>query len=148
MGIFERPPKSGVWWISYCDGGGARHREKVGRRDQAHMSYAQRRLEIAEGVYVPPRARTLSFRELAATAMESKKLRVAPRSFQTDQLRLGKLFRVNSKLPSMPAEGVGSEVLEALFDNLRRIGLCGGTVNRYRSLLSSIFAYGVRSGQL
>lgn len=147
MGIFERPPRSGVWWISYSDGAGLRHREKIGRRDHARSSYEQRRREVREGRYVPPRSagRTLSFRELAAAAMEHKKLRLAPLSFQSDRQRLGKLM---STIVDTPAELVTSERLEAIFDNLRREGLCGGTVNRYRSLVSSIFAWGVRAGRV
>ena len=43
-GVFERPPKSGVWWILfYADG--KRHREKVGRKSDAIKLYQKRKSE-------------------------------------------------------------------------------------------------------
>jgi integrase len=153
MGIFERPIKSGVWWISYKDSTGRRHREKVGRRDKANLMYAERRREIGEGRYVPPRSagRTLTFRALASAAMAHKKLRLRPLSYFADQWRLGKVLGISiggRTLGAMPAEAVTQGSIDAVLDQLLGMGLCGGTVNRYRSLLSSIFGYGVRDGIL
>jgi integrase len=72
VGIFEKPKGSGVWGISYCDRQGKRHRERVGRRADAIAAYSDRKREIREGRYVPPRSGglTLTFRDLAERAME------------------------------------------------------------------------------
>jgi len=42
-GVFERPPRSGVWWISYFDSAGQWHREKVGRHSVAVKAYVNRK---------------------------------------------------------------------------------------------------------
>ena len=46
-GIFERPKRSGIWWIDYRDGAGLRHREKIGRRAEAGKAYDCRVKEVA-----------------------------------------------------------------------------------------------------
>ena len=52
-GIFERPKDSGIWWVSYCDGEGRRHREKVGPRGLALDVYRKRKNEIREARFFP-----------------------------------------------------------------------------------------------
>jgi hypothetical protein len=54
-GVFEKQPGSGVWWICYFDADGKRHREKVGRYTVAVDAYYQRKQEIREGRFQPPR---------------------------------------------------------------------------------------------
>ena len=51
-GIFERPPGSGVWWVSYFRDG-KRHREKVGRKSDARDLYQHRKAEGRAGVKLP-----------------------------------------------------------------------------------------------
>ena len=51
-GIFERPPGSGVWWVSYYRDG-KHHREKVGRKSDARDLYQQRKAEGRAGVKLP-----------------------------------------------------------------------------------------------
>ncbi|HEX4381209.1 MAG TPA: site-specific integrase [Candidatus Acidoferrum sp.] len=145
-GIFERPKRSGVWWISYMFGK-QRHREKVGRRDDALEAYMRRRREIREGKFVPRQASALSFRDLAAAAMEHKRLRLAPASYATDLRRLGHLL---PKIGAIEAERfiVDPELLENTIGDLKRGGLSGSTCNRYRALLSSIFSFGFKTSLL
>ncbi len=51
-GVFERPLKSGVWWILfYADG--KRHREKVGRKSDAIKLYQKRKSEAHAGIKLP-----------------------------------------------------------------------------------------------
>jgi hypothetical protein len=77
-GIFQRPPRSGVWWMSYLDAEGRRHREKVGERYAALDALRRRRLEVNEGRFVPPRGGArLTFRDLAtATVRPSQRYHV------------------------------------------------------------------------
>jgi len=145
-GIFERPRKSGVWWIDYRDGAGRRHREKVGRRGEARSAYGRRVKEVAEGKYIPPRAAggALTFRDLANLAMAQKKLRLRPQSYRTDMVRLGKILPM---IGGVPVEQLGPERIEAALGSLRRDGLTGGTVNRYRTMVSSIFSWACSIGR-
>jgi site-specific recombinase XerD len=52
LGIFERPPGSGIWWINYYRDG-KQHREKVGRRAAAITLREKRRTEILEKRKLP-----------------------------------------------------------------------------------------------
>lgn len=140
-GIFERPPKSGIWWISYYDGDGKRHRERAGRRAAAMDAVSRRRREVKEGRYVPPSKGTrLTFRELAKAAMVQKKLRLAPGSYEMDQYRLKNLLPL---LGRVPADGMNTARLEETMAQLRA-RVSNSTVNRYRSLISSIYSFAVR----
>jgi site-specific recombinase XerD len=146
-GIFERPKKSGVWWISYCDTEGMRHREKIGRRALALDKVSQRRSEIREGRYIPPtKGARITFRELAQAAMTQKKLRLALSSYKTDTMRLAQLLPL---IGHVPADRLTPDrVEEALARLITSRNLTGSTVNRYRSLISSIYAFALRSGRI
>jgi len=144
-GIFERPAKSGVWWISYCDTEGMRHREKIGRRSLALDAVSRRRLEVKDGRYIPPtKGARLTFRELAQAAMTQKKLRLAPLSYETDLMRLAKLLPL---IGNVPADRLTPDRVEETLAGLRST-VSGSTANRYRSLISSIYAFALRSGRI
>jgi site-specific recombinase XerD len=145
-GIFERPPRSGVWWISYCDGEGKRHREKVGRRSAALDALGRRRLEVREGRYIPPRAGArLTFRDLANAAMTQKKLRLAPASYETDMLRLQQLLPL---IGNLPADRLTPSRIEETLAHFRREGKSSSTVNRFHALGSSIYKFAVKAGRI
>jgi site-specific recombinase XerD len=145
-GIFERPPHSRVWWISYCDGEGKRHREKVGRRSAALDALGRRRLEVREGRYIPPRAGArLTFRDLAAAAFSQKKLRLAPASYETDMLRLKHLLPL---IGNLPADQMTPGRIEETLAHFKAKPLSGSTVNRYHALISSIYKFAVHAGRV
>lgn len=144
-GIFERPPRSGVWWISYCDSEGKRHREKAGRRSSALDALGRRRLEVKEGRYIPPRAGArLTFRDLAIAAMAQKKLRLAPASYETDILRLKQLMPL---IGNLPADRLTSARIEETLAHFRR-SVSSSTVNRFHALISSIYKFAVHAGRV
>jgi integrase len=151
-GIFERPAGSDIWWISYFSKG-QHHREKVGSRQAAIAVYQLRKTEIRLGKFFPPdRSKKITFRELAAARMEEKKLRLAPRSYRSDKFRLAALL---AEFGDMPAELVRPDAIARFLNGLREgtanrreSNRLGSTVNRYRSLLSSIFSYGVQTEKL
>jgi integrase len=70
-GIFERPPGSGLWWISYFDFTGRRRREKVGSKSAAITLYRKRKTEALQGRKLPEtlRRRAVVFRELCEDAI-------------------------------------------------------------------------------
>lgn len=143
-GVFERPPGSGVWWINYYDADGCRHREKVGRKSVAEQAYFQRQLEVREGKFRPPRLAGISFRELATLALADKESRgLSTRTVAKDRQRLAP---INLAFGNLPADKLPPARIEAFLRERKDAGNCGSTANRYRSLVSSIFSFGVRSG--
>jgi integrase len=56
-GIFERPPKSGIWWVRYVDEFGRLHREKVGPKGLAVRVYQKRKSQIRERRFFPEQIR-------------------------------------------------------------------------------------------
>jgi site-specific recombinase XerD len=144
-GIFERPPRSRVWWISYCDGEGKRHREKIGSRSAALDALGRRRLEVKEGRYIPPRAGArLTFRDLAIAAMQQKKLRLAPASYETDTLRLKQLLPL---IGNLPADRLTPARIEETLAHFRRT-VSSSTVNRFHALISSIYKFAEHAGRI
>lgn len=145
-GVFERPKGSGVYWINYYDADGVRHRERIGRQSVAEEAYLQRRIEVREGKFRPPRAKSITFRELAELALADKKLRGrSPATIASDRRRLPNL---NARIGNLPAERVAPARIEALLAELVAEGRCGSTANRYRSLASSVFSFGVRTAKV
>ena len=51
-GLFERPPRSGVWWINFYRDG-KQHREKVGRKSDALKLYQLRKADATAGRKLP-----------------------------------------------------------------------------------------------
>jgi hypothetical protein len=70
-GIFERPERSGIWWILYY-ADGKRRREKVGRKSDAIKLYQSRKADALAGRKLPELrdSRVLSFSELIDDALE------------------------------------------------------------------------------
>jgi site-specific recombinase XerD len=145
-GVFERPKGSGIWWINFYDKDGVRHREKIGRESVAREAYIQRRIEVKEGKFLEPRsAAGVTFKEIAAERMTAKKPTLAPRSYETDEIRLKYL---DAELGTLEARAITPKKLDEVLAKIADGGGSPGTVNRYRSLLSSIFSVAKRNGRL
>lgn len=83
-----------------------------------------------------------TFRELAEQALADKKIRLAFRSWKTDRQRSAELiFEFGKIAPGDLAPGQ----LELFLARVKGRA-SGPTANRYRSLLSSIFSFGMRRG--
>jgi integrase len=142
-GIFERPRDSGIWWISYFDAAGKRHREKVGRRSVALDAYYQRKREIREGKFVPPGRRSrMLFRSLMERALAHKQPRVSKTAYFNDELRAN---RILESIGDLELAEVTSDRIDTLMREYAK-KVSGSTVNRYRSTISSAFSYAVRAG--
>ena len=127
-GIFERPPDSGVHWISYYDADGNRRREKAGKLSAALDLLQQRRAQVKRGEYVKPRqARAWTFKRLAEEAIKQKSLRMAPATIRTDEIRLRKLLPL---IGHLRFDRVTAEKIEAALAALKGSGLSNSTVNR------------------
>jgi site-specific recombinase XerD len=146
-GIFERPPNSGVHWISYFDTDGKRRREKAGKLTAALDLLAERRLQVKKGEYIQPRqARAWTFKKLAEEAIRQKSLRMAPATIKTDTIRLGRLLPL---IGSVRFDRLTTERIEEFLALLRRHhGLSNSTLNRYRSFISSVFTFAVKTKRI
>lgn len=140
-GVFENPPKSGIWWILYYVEG-KRHREKVGRRSDAIALYQRRKTDARMGIKMPeirPR-RAILFEEIAADALVYSKENKA--SYPGDRSTVGKLLPVFGKLP---IDEITPQAIKAYFDT--RDDLTKTTINRYRGTISMIFQEAIRNGK-
>ncbi len=142
-GVFERPPGSGVWWISYFDGG-AHHREKVGAKTDAEAAYRLRKTQIRLGKFFPEMvpARVATFAALARDALAYSAAHKRPRSAADDASKMPALL---AWFGSRPSSSIRAQEIDA---RLTELGAnhAPGTVNRYRALLSLVFSLAARNG--
>ena len=145
-GVFERPAGSGIWWINFYDKDGLRHREKIGRQSVAQEAYVQRRMEVKEGKFVAPRSGAgVTFKEIAEERTALKKTNLSPLSLRADKYRLPQLLEI---LGPLPAASLTPQKIEQALNTIAERGVAGSTLNRYRTLLSSIFTVAVRNGRM
>lgn len=88
-------------------------------------------------------------------ALQHKRLRIRPRSYDTDRRRLDAILQ---RIGQVPAAEITPQLLADLFLDLGRNGadrghprpegLTGSTLNRYRALISSIFTWAIQVGRL
>jgi site-specific recombinase XerD len=143
-GVFERPPNSGVHWISYTDSDGNRRREKAGKLTAALDLIRQRKAQVAKNEYIAPRQkRVWTFRKLAEENIRAKGSRLKPLSLYTDRSRLAILLPIMGHIRMDRLTGAR---IEELLGGMAE-GRSGSTINRYRSFISSCFAYAVKTNK-
>jgi len=143
-GVFERPPGSGIFWINYYDRDGRRHREKVGREAVAQEAYLQRRMELKEGKFIAPRSGAgITFKEIAEERTSLKTANLSALSLRADKYRLRGLVKI---LGTAPVRSLTAQKIEDALNVIAlERGVAGSTLNRYRTLASSIFTVAVRN---
>lgn len=142
-GVFERPPNSGIHWVSYTDTVGMRRREKAGKLSAALDLLAARRLQVKKGEYIPPRqARAWTFKKVAEETIQRKALRLAALTIETDKIRLGKLIPL---IGAVRFDRLTPERIEKVLAQLKEGGLSNSTLNRYRSFISSVFSHALKT---
>ena len=140
-GVREDPPGSGVWHVDcYIDG--RRYRERCGSKSQAVTTYHLRKTGVPRVGRSGARSSQL-LSALADAALADKKQRVAASSYAGDRFRWKPLLKL---LGDRPAASLTHQHIQEALRKLRERGVQGPTANRYRSLLSSIFSFGVRNG--
>jgi site-specific recombinase XerD len=146
-GIFERPPGSGTYWISYADSEGKRRREKSGTKLPAALDLlAQRKKQVKRGDEIEPRQRRVwTFRRLAEEAIRHKELRLAALTIATDRIRLGQLLAL---IGSTRFDRLTPKKIEEVLGELKRSNRSASTVNRYRSFISSVFTYAIKTNRI
>lgn len=144
-GVYEDPKKPGTFCIHYYDAAGRRHRERIGKYQAAVDAYVERKLQIRSGTFTPPgRKDKTTFLDLLDAALAAKQGRMTTQAYQSDTYRAKPLREAFGHLR---AEHVTPELIDQEFQKMRSSGLSGSTVNRYRSLLSSVFSFAVKKGK-
>jgi hypothetical protein len=100
---------------------------------------------VKEGRFVPPRSGArLTFRDLATEALAQKKILLRPLSYQTDLWRLTKLYPF---IGNVPAAYLSAARIEETLAQLCA-SMSGPTVNRFRSTISSVYSFAIRTGKM
>jgi site-specific recombinase XerD len=144
-GVFERVKGSGIWWIRYTDEHGKRVTSKVGTFSAAVRVYEQRTTAIRVGILLPtsPR-RGAKFSELVADAIK----------FSEKHHRASKDFKQRAELAleefgDRVAESITTAELQAWVDEMaEEREWTGGTQNRFKSTLSTVFREGMQAGKV
>lgn len=145
-GLFERPSRSGIWWIDYHDAQGRRHREKVGRRRAAIEAYELRKQQVREGKFFGVRGNAgPTFEEIAKERLETGRTLLRPESNRTDAQRIKPLLEVFGK---RLAASITPREIDRFLASLVEKGRSPATANRYRSLVGKIFKYAARDKRI
>jgi len=137
-GVFEKVPGSGVWYIRFADETGRIRKEKAGTKADAIALRIKRKAEVLRGVKLPERVRgrKVLFGELADDA--EKYVKANNLGWEVDRLRIAKL---RAEFGNDPAD-VAIEELRDWFDDHEWEA---GSYNRYRTVLSRIYALGMEN---
>lgn len=136
-GLFERPPKSGVWWINYYVDG-KQHREKAGTKSAAIDLYRKRKNDAREGRKMPTlrNSRFVSFAELIDDALEFVANHKDKRNYES------KAVIVKKAIGARPAGDILPLDIERF---LNKHCKTNATYNRYRAFISLCFRQGLRN---
>jgi site-specific recombinase XerD len=143
-GLFQKPPESGIWWISFADSEGHRRREKGGKKAAARDLLRTRKAQVQRNEHIPPRQKRIwTFSRLAAENIKYKTARLAALSIETDESRLKQLLPV---MGHIRIDRLTAARIEELLGTMKS-GRSGSTINRYRSFVSSCFAFAVKTNR-
>src|SRR5258708_7474788 len=144
-GVFERVKGSNIWWIRYTNEQGKRVTSKVGTFSAAVNVYEQRTAAVRLGILLPDSSRRgVKFSELVADAIKfSEKHHRASKDFEQ---------RANLALDEFGdrvAESITTRELQEWIDEMaEERDWTGGTRNRFKSTLSTVFREGMRAGKV
>jgi len=145
MGVFEKRPGSGSWWIRYTDQFGRIHREKVGPKRLAQKAYEKRKVDIRENKFFGDNLRgrkDMLFKDMAALYLDEHS-KVNKRSYATDCFNVRRLLEVfgNKSLSEITTHDV-ERLKGALLQEL-----AVATTNRHLTLLTGIFNKAIAWGK-
>lgn len=109
-GVYERPRRSGHWWIRYADEFGREHREAIGPHGLALKMYNVRKAEVAERRHLPRAARRTDILMRDAIKAHVKRQLAALRS-TGDLPRYGRIW--TNVLGNKPLRAVTPSEIEA-----------------------------------
>lgn len=141
-GVFERPKKSGHWWIRYADEFGQERREAIGPHGLASKMYHVRKAEVAERRHLPRASRAKAVLMREAIAAHVKRQTAALRS-TADLARYGRIW--SAELGSKPLRAVTPADIEAYL-NRRRPEVSQQTLAHEVAFLRRLFNLARRDG--
>jgi integrase len=146
-GIFERPARSGIWWICYFDQFGRKHREKVGMKQSAIAAYQKRKTEVREGRFFPKVTKSeVLFDEIGKDALDYSKANKCPDAYRLDKWHYAVILSwFNGRVAK---EIVPQEIDEKLSGLAGKKDLKPATLNRYRAFLSLVYSLANRNGKV
>lgn len=141
MGVYEKTPGSGVWYVLWYDDRGRRHREKVGPKNLAEKVYNRRKGEAAQGKFFPEaRKHQIRLKDYIKQNVALVKRRVRNTYVQDLYAKywthaLGEMF-----LRQIEAGDISRHVAK------RAAKVSGATINRELAFLSRVFNAAVVDG--
>jgi site-specific recombinase XerD len=141
-GVWEREPRSGVWWIRFRDADGKLRREKVGRKSDAIDLFRKRTEARRVGVKLPENLRAVGvkFGSLCDDIL------VFSEAHHRDQRNIvGRMTRIRPDFEERQADSIKPEDIDQW---LTRNTKTAATSNRYRALFSLIFREALRNGKV
>ncbi len=140
-GVFERPRKSGVWWIVYY-ANGVRHREKVGRKGDAIKLYQIRKADSLRGKKLPELqpGKVVRFGDLSTMAV----------THAETHLKSIEHYKTKDKILREPfgERAAASITPQDINDWLTKHCKTPATANRYRAFMSLAFRLGMENGKV
>lgn len=147
-GVFEKVPRSGIWWIQYWDATGRRRREKAGRRSDAVMLLSKRKTEKLQRKKLPEnlRSKLVTFGELLDDAIEHSKAQNGERSTLELEMKYGTLRPI---FGSRAAEGITKqEIVRWLTTTATDREWAPATKNRWQAAFSLAFRVGMQNEKI
>jgi integrase len=147
MGVFERQPGTGIWWIRYIAASGRRITEKVGRRSDAITLIGKRRAEKLARRKLPEKfRRNITFGEVSKDALKHSREQNGERS--THELEL-KLTIIGKDFDHLKVEDIGKkEIQDWLLTQTTEREWSSATRNRWHAAFSLVFRVGVDNDKI
>jgi site-specific recombinase XerD len=137
-GVYEYPKASGKFWIQYFELG-RRHRELIGPEKLAIAVREKRMTEIRENRFFPElRRRTISFDQLCDDFEKH-----FPNHWSGGMLQIVRAWFAHRHASSINPQAISEKLNKLVAD-----GRAPATANRYRAILSAVFALAVRNGKV
>ncbi|MGD0156902.1 MAG: site-specific integrase [Terracidiphilus sp.] len=140
-GIFERPPKSGVFWINYYVNG-KQHREKAGRKSDAIALYQKRKADARRKLKLPELVpgKVITFAHLSQMAVKYAEthLKTVPHYKTKDSI-------LREPFGDRPADSITPQEIDQF---LTRHCKTPATANRYRAFISLCYRLGMENGKV
>lgn len=141
-GLFERPAKSGIWWVRYADEFGREHREKIGSKALARKVYTKRKAAILERRFNPEaiRRRDVTLAQAVKAHLEAS----AGMASYRDKERYGE--RWIDELGHRPLRQLTAGDIERVVGQHRKAGASKYVVYQELSFLRKVCTNAVRDG--
>jgi integrase len=146
-GVYERVPKSGIWWIRFTGADGKLHREKVGRRSDAKTLIDKRRTETIQKEELPEKFRAkLTFKNLADDALVHSRVTNDAKVTQDFSPKIARMLPVFGSRDARTIKK--NEFVDWLSKEAQARDWAASTRNRYQAAFSLIYRVGIENERI